>query len=97
MTVRGTRQKIRTSASMRGNDNRVEPHFAEDLLQAYGDVPELADWIRENERNLDAPNADGSIPFGSDQLHEHERRKFLAADTATNHNPNPALGFESLS
>jgi hypothetical protein len=92
----GTRHKIHAAASLRGNNNRLEPHFSDDLLKQFGNDPELNKWIRDNQSNLDKPNTDGTIPFGTDHLQEHERRKFLAAETATNYNHHPEITAESI-
>lgn len=88
MPSSGTRHKIRVSAKMRGNSNRVDPHFSDDLMEQFGDDPELRDWITDHKKSLDSPNTDGTIPFGEEHLDAHERRKFLATDTATNHGGN---------
>ena len=88
MPSSGTRHKIHVSAKMRGNSNRVDPHFSDDLFAQFGDDPELREWINSNKKSLDSPNTDGTIPFGEDHLNEHERRKFLAADTAVHNGGN---------
>jgi hypothetical protein len=59
---------MKIAASMRGNRNATQSRFSEDLTALYGDDPETLAWIKENQRLLDAPSSDGSVPLSENQI-----------------------------
>jgi len=59
---------MKIAASMRGNRNAIQSRFSEDLTALYGDDPEVLAWIRENQRLLDAPSSDGTVPLSDNQI-----------------------------
>jgi len=68
MTQRDPAWRMKIAASMKGNNNAQKSKFSEDLESQYGNDPETLAWIRENQKQLDSPSQDGSVPYSEDQI-----------------------------
>lgn len=68
MAKRDSAWRMKIAASMQGNTNATRSRFSEDLEAQYGDDPDTLAWIRENQKQLDSPSSDGSVPYSDDQI-----------------------------
>lgn len=74
MTQRDPAWRMKIAASMKGNSNATRSRFSEDLEAQYGNDPETLAWIKENQKQLNSPSGDGSMPLSEDQIRDSDSR-----------------------